>query len=51
MVKLINVRFGNVMFVDEANVEKYLAKGHILVDSPKEEAKKAPRKRKASVKK
>ena len=51
MVKLINVRFGNVMFVSEENVDKYLAKGNRLADPSKAEPKKAPRKRKATVKK
>lgn len=51
MAKLINIRFGNVMWVDEKRVDEYLAKGHVLADPPAPTPKKSSAKRKGRVKK
>ena len=48
MVKLINVRFGNVMWVSEDRVDEYLAKGNRLAFTPK--PKPAPKKKAAKKK-
>ena len=53
MVKLRNLKFGNIMWVDEKRVDEYLAKGHMLVvpPAPAPAHKKSPAKRKGRVKK
>ena len=53
MIKLRNIRFGNVMWVDEKRVDEYLAKGNVLVETPTPAPapKKSPAKRKGRVKK
>lgn len=51
MIKLINVRFGNVMWVDEKRADEYLAKGHVLADPPAPVPKKRVAKRKGGSKK
>ncbi len=39
MVKMINVLFGNEMYVSEDRVKEYLSAGHKLADIPKSETK------------
>ena len=49
MVKMINARFGNVMYVAEDRVDEYLAKGNRLAVVPKPRPK--PEKKPATKKK
>ena len=51
MAKLKNIRFGNIMWVDDSRVEEYLAKGNIRLDKPAPAPKKTPTRRKGRVKK
>lgn len=52
MVKLINTRFGNVMWVAEDRVDEYLAKGNRLavVPKPRPEKKTATKKKRTAKK-
>ena len=52
MVKMINKRFGNDMWVEESRVDEYLAAGHRLAKEPeKPTAAKKPASRKGPAKK
>ena len=51
MIKMVNVRFGNVMWVDEKRVNEYLEKGNVLADPPTPSPKKRPAKRKGGPRK
>lgn len=50
MVKMINVQFGNEMWVDDSRVKEYESLGHKVVFPPPTPAKKTTR-RKGSAKK